>query len=73
MSVDSLGPQDIEDAIHRLAAHKNFERANPHLTLAHRMGILASPPVWPRCPVFSPYAATHHGYTQSINPLESSN
>lgn len=65
MSIASLSAADLEDAIHRLVKHKNFDLRNQHLSRDQRSRLLASPPDWPHRPVFSPYAMTHHGYSQS--------
>ncbi|KAK9326692.1 hypothetical protein V1520DRAFT_350767 [Lipomyces starkeyi] len=64
MSVHSLDIGDIIDSIHRLVKSDAFIKANSHLTSSDICNLLQSPPVWPHSPVFSPFATTHHGYSQ---------
>jgi len=62
MSVSSLSDADLASAIRQIVAAPGFAPANPHLSVAQRQAIASGQ--WPNEPVFTPYAVTHHGYSQ---------
>jgi hypothetical protein len=69
MSVFNLSIQDLQNAVRQLVATPGFRPANTHLTATEINSIGAG--VWPvDKPVFTPYACTHHGYSQSKTSLE---
>ena len=63
MSVQALSEAQLGACLAQMVSNANFRDANPHLTGAQIRDIGRG--VWPATPVFSPYAATHHGYSQS--------
>lgn len=63
MSVSGLSAQQLSAAVAQLVSSPGFGPANPHLTAAEVAAIAAG--AWPDGPVFTPYAITHHGYSQS--------
>ena len=63
MSVELLSAASLAAAVRQMLAAPGFAGANPHLAPADRAAITAG--VWPDVPVFSPYAITHNGYSQS--------
>jgi hypothetical protein len=65
MSVSRLSAADLSAAVRQLTAAPGFGPANPHLSAAEVAAIATG--VWPAGPVFTPYAITHHGYSQSKN------
>lgn len=65
MSVSALPTNALTQAVHQLICAPDFIANNAHLSPAERLALHRVPPVWPACPVFSPYASTHDGYSQS--------
>lgn len=63
MSVHLLSAADVQAAIRQLVENPNFRAANRHLSAMEARAILGGQ--WPQKPVFTPYASTHHGYSQS--------
>jgi hypothetical protein len=63
MAVESLSAAQLSAAIRQLVSSPGFGPANPHLSLAEISAIPNG--TWPQKPVFTPYAITHHGYSQS--------
>lgn len=63
MSVQLLSPADLTGALRQLISNTNFIFINPHLTPQEINNIPSGR--WPATPVFSPYATTHDGYSQS--------
>jgi hypothetical protein len=64
MAVESLSPIKLTQAIEQLIRTPAFDTMNHHLSPAQKASLLASPPTWPTCPVFSPYRTTHGYYSQ---------
>jgi hypothetical protein len=67
MSVNTLGPAALAAALRQIVNAPGFAAANPHLSAATAAAITLGQ--WPNTPVFTPYAITHHGYSQSKYPL----
>jgi len=63
MSVENLSAEQLRAAIRRLLSSPGFGPANAHLSAAEISAIPNG--TWPPKPVFTPYAITHHGYSQS--------
>lgn len=63
MAVESLSRAALDAALVQLTASEGFRPANRHLSAAQIAGIAVGQ--WPNVPVFTPYANTHHGYSQS--------
>lgn len=63
MAVHSLSPAARSAAIKQVVDSAGFGPANPHLSAAATIAITNGQ--WPNEPVFTPYAITHHGYSQS--------
>lgn len=66
MSVQGLSAQQLRAAIHQILSSPGFGPANPHLSAAEIAAIDHG--TWPAKPVFTPYAITHHDYSQSKRP-----
>jgi len=65
MSVNNLSAPVLRASLGQIVDAPGFVAANPHLSAQQRAGIRQNN--WPACPVFTPYAITHHGYSQSKN------
>jgi hypothetical protein len=65
MSVETLSPADLTGALRQIISNTKFLEYNPHLTPQDTVNILSGR--WPATPVFSPYASTHDGYSQSTS------
>lgn len=65
MSVLELSPEQLILGLVQLTTSPKFFGNNSHLTPEELAGMLLDPPLWPTKPVFTPYALTHHGYSQS--------
>jgi hypothetical protein len=63
MSVQALSAEQARVIQAQIFCNSNFRTANSHLTPAELTALLTRT-VWPDKPVFSPYARTHHGYSQ---------
>jgi hypothetical protein len=63
MSVGNLSPAQLRAAMQQLVSSPGFGLANHHLSAAEISAIPNG--TWPQRPVFTPYAITHHGYSQS--------
>ena len=50
--------------VHQMVRSSGFGEANPHLSAGDVARLRLGRPVWPDCPVYSPYAVTHDGYSQ---------
>jgi hypothetical protein len=66
MSVQSLSAGAVASAVRQIVNAPNFRSANSHLSAAEVDAIVTRQ--WPLKPVFTPYAITHHGYSQSQFP-----
>ena len=67
MSVHDLSAAQLRAAILQLVSSPGFGPNNPQLSAAETAAIRTG--VWPaKKPVFTPYAITHHGYSQSKSP-----
>ena len=64
MSVNSLSQLEAIEAIHIMVRNINFAKVNEHLSMTEILGLKTKIIIWPNCPVFSPYAVTHNGYSQ---------
>lgn len=62
--VNNLNFGDCRAAVQQVFNSANFVRYNPHLSPAERFALTQDPVRWPLKPVFSPFATTHHGYSQ---------
>src|SRR2546421_6752880 len=62
MAVESLSTEEISAALRQIVSAPAFRQNNPGLSPAEISAILNG--VWPSSPVFTPYAHTHHGYSQ---------
>ena len=71
MAVESLSPAELHAGIRQLISAPQFAIRNPHLGEDDMAGLLSNPLIWPTSPVFSPYATTHHGYSQTRCPCHS--
>jgi len=63
MSVEKLSTEEISAALRQIMSAPAFQQNNPGLSPAEISAILNG--IWPSSPVFTPYAYTHHGYSQS--------
>jgi len=63
MSVHTLSAPVLRASLGQIVDAPGFAAANPHLSAQQTAGIRHNN--WPACPVFTPYAITHHGYSQS--------
>jgi hypothetical protein len=64
-NVDQLNDADAMLAVRQILNNPNFNAANPHLD-DNELAWLRDDLIWPEnTPVFSPYAITHNGYSQS--------
>ena len=62
MSVENLSADDVSAALRQIISAPAFRPRNPHLSATEVAAILRGQ--WPNKPVFTPYAFTHHGYSQ---------
>lgn len=66
MAVERLPRPVLDAALQQIVSAPGFRPANPHLS-AQQVAAIARGQ-WPQEPVFTPYANTHHGYSQSQSP-----
>jgi hypothetical protein len=69
MSVANLSAADLALAVDQIVRSPAFAGRNLHLSAAELAALRQNPPLWPIVPVFSPYAITHDGYSQSESTL----
>lgn len=67
MSVEILPLEVLQLALSRLVRSSRFLEKNGHLSSDELTGLLSSLIIWPKSPVFSPYATTHDGYSQGLS------
>lgn len=66
MAAERLSNAELKGAIRQIINSAAFVANNSHLTSAELSRLRADPPQWPLPPVFTPFALTHHGYSQSM-------
>ncbi len=69
MAVETLARAELEAALRQITSSAGFRPANQHLSGQQIAAIALGQ--WPNVPVFTPYAITHHGYSQSMCLLPS--
>ena len=65
--LNSLTRNQLTEAVRQIINHAKFSECNGHVPVADRPTLRARilSGNWPDYPIFSPYAKTHDGYSQS--------
>jgi hypothetical protein len=65
MSIHAIPFAVLEEVIHQHVQSSSLVEKSHHLSQDELAGLLASPTIWPRSPVFSPESNSHQGYPLS--------